>query len=856
MTMTSDKKDNAYEQFNQWLVKQPFWLQDATYRIYNGQVINEKQIDDYVSMCIAEAKKEEAYFKHIDYNDLKNNNTALQLAVLKLNSIVGVNDLAEDAELEFSPVGVTAVYGLNGAGKSGFMRIFKQVSGNPYEEPIQPNVFNKGPVEKPSCVFKIHINGSEQNIECELDNKTKKTVLIGCDVFDTRISNAYINNTNSPSYQPFVFTVISALSRIAEMISNKIKNKIESIPSPQIAIPNGLVISSDASWINNINEKTIIPEDYSVWKPEQETRLTELVKLLDTEKVKEQLVLQKRQRDSIVPIINDLFTANRIVGSDKIKTIYMDYLAKKERMLTAEKLFTDKADKFDYISVTSQDWKSLWLIAKSYYEDKIQREDNKQFGEEGSICPLCHQEITGKVAIRCQGVNEYINGVCSEEYRNSLSALRDVYNTVCNRSYTKNLIKQNCVGIIDEEKIEIIETVYSRLAEIKDETDVVKIYDLICKICISDAIDILEKRKKEYEVEISKLQTALMDDNRIKMEQEIQQLKCHKWIYESLMTIREKISYAQRKKELKDTMALLTTNKITSESNFLADMLISEAYINRFNSELKKLSPKIRVKLEKAASRKGNSPYKVILDSGIKCKTEDILSEGEQRIVALAAFFAEATGRDDQTPIIIDDPISSLDKNYENSATRRIVELARNRQVIVFTHRISLLIGIKETCEELGVQYKENHIRATSHGKGRPDFDDLFRGGLGEQLDGIQRRLFEIKGMDEDSREYSEALLKACQQFRICIERSVEEVLFLGMVRRFDRHIITKGKVDKMSRITDDDCNIINSMMTKYSYIVHSQPVDSPAFEIGIDSLASDVSSFAAWIREYKKRMK
>ena len=42
-----------------------------------------------------------------------------------------------------------------------------------------------------------------------------------------------------------------------------------------------------------------------------------------------------------------------------------------------------------------------------------------------------------------------------------------------------------------------------------------------------------------------------------------------------------------------------------------------------------------------------------------------MLSEGEQRIVALAAFFADATGRNEQTPIIIDDPISSLDYNYE-----------------------------------------------------------------------------------------------------------------------------------------------------------------------------------------------
>lgn len=103
---------------------------------------------------------------------------------------------------------------------------------------------------------------------------------------------------------------------------------------------------------------------------------------------------------------------------------------------------------------------------------------------------------------------------------------------------------------------------------------------------------------------------------------------------------------------------------------------------------MRKLAPHLRVKLEKGQSSKGKSPYKVVLDTEDKARKhpQDILSEGEQRIVALAAFFADATGRDELTPIVIDDPISSLDYNYEESATKRIVELAKNRQVIVFTH--------------------------------------------------------------------------------------------------------------------------------------------------------------------------
>ena len=272
---------------------------------------------------------------------------------------------------------------------------------------------------------------------------------------------------------------------------------------------------------------------------------------------------------------------------------------------------------------------------------------------------------------------------------------------------------------------------------------------------------------------------------------------------------------------------------------------------------MKRLAPNIRVKLEKAPSQKGSSPYKVTIDteSRIRCKPEDILSEGEQRIVALAAFFADATGRDSNTPLIIDDPISSLDMKYETAATKRIVELARKRQVIVFTHRISLLTGIEEACQELGVHNKENYIRSTRKGKGVADLPDIYRGKLKAQLTGIQNRIKSIKLLDPDSPEYIDAVSKQCQQFRICVERSVEDILLQGMVRRFDRRIMTNGKVEKLTRITDDDCSIVNAMMTKYSFTEHSQPADSPQIEIGVEELNVDIGAYIKWISDFNKKM-
>ena len=65
-----------------------------------------------------------------------------------------------------------------------------------------------------------------------------------------------------------------------------------------------------------------------------------------------------------------------------------------------------------------------------------------------------------------------------------------------------------------------------------------------------------------------------------------------------------------------------------------------------------------------------------------------ILSEGEKKVIALADFIAEATLRRSSTPLVLDDPITSLDYKRLEYVVDRLVELSETRQIIVFTHNI------------------------------------------------------------------------------------------------------------------------------------------------------------------------
>lgn len=43
-------------------------------------------------------------------------------------------------------------------------------------------------------------------------------------------------------------------------------------------------------------------------------------------------------------------------------------------------------------------------------------------------------------------------------------------------------------------------------------------------------------------------------------------------------------------------------------------------------------------------------------------------------------------------------------------------------------------------------------------------------------------------------------------------------------------------------------------MMSKYSFIEHSQPADATIIQYSIDEIESDIQKYIDWISEYKKR--
>lgn len=851
--------NEVYSQFGEWLEKQPFWIQDAAWRLYNKEEIDDKKIDEHISMCMLQLQKKNCEYMQLSDTAILPAPDKTRLSIKSIANVENVNALADNTSLQFGSEGISVIYGLNGAGKSGFMRIFKHVSGHPYAEPIQHNVYKKASSENATCKITICMDGFEEIIMCDLGTESRDSRLRQCDVFDTRISGAYVSSSNSVSYEPFVFSVLRDLAVIAGRIEYAVKARMDSIPGTTLTIPKFVVELEEAKWLSNLCGTTVIPENCRTWGATDDERVAELKTLLDTKKVESELQNLRNKKKQLQNVLSDIQKLKlALLGSARQELIDAHTALGTAQLQyeLARRLFAENASEYDQLSISLAEWRELWKIGRQYYDACLHAKNGHAFGQSGSVCPVCLRELDDSSVKRFASVDEYVNGDCSEAYTNAKTSFAKKLAAVFKHTYSYAMVSTMLDGVVNEETLSEVLEFYSTVESLEKTEDYEVAYDAIVKINNVPAVDRLEELVAALDEQIRKLSDSLDIENKKEMEAEYVVYQYKYWVNSQLSIIETTISNARKKAELMAVLSLVKTNRITTEANTLAEALITDAYIVRFSRELKRLAPHLRVKLEKGQSIKGKSPYKVVLDTQDKARKtpQEILSEGEQRIVALAAFFADATGRNESTPIIIDDPISSLDYNYEEAATARIIELARERQVIVFTHRISLLVGLSEQSDKAGVAFVERHIRGTLNGKGVSDFEETYHGKISDQLTGIQARIRETKNMDPYSHEYMDSCSRISQQLRICVERSVEDILFQQMVKRFTRRIMT-GKLMRMDRITEDDCAIIDSMMTKYSFGEHSQPDDSGLIAMDLDDAIKDIDEFLKWIKEYNKKM-
>ncbi len=846
------------DSLTRWFSDRPQWLQIAATRLLQQPELTDKDISELANFCQQEAEGNLTKTPHSFPATAFSQNAEGTLRLCSISDVVGVNALAPTKPLEFGKGNITIVYGNNGSGKSGYVRLLKHVCGARNPGTLYSNVYKPGSTKQKACisfeqngVSKIH-NWSGQGICDELNS---------VDIFDTSFGKVFVSSEDEVSYEPPVLSFFSLLILTCEKVASALDAKAKRYQSKKPNIPVDKEITPEGHWYETISAETKIQDidKYCAFNSTDETERETLQKRLHEQAPAKQAKQLKKQKQHIDTLVRD---AQKYLEQLSDKNYRQIVAAKKKWILkktaadtAAEKMFSDS----ELEGIGSDVWKELWGAARSYSVSMACKEAEYPNISDGSRCVLCHQLLTQEAKERLVSFENFVKGEmqkaasdAAEEYKVSIQSIEALP--------TSETLKTriDAAGISQDEVANQITDFFIQLQARKDRLPKIDSKEAIPNpLLLPKWIEVLNAQSKSRGELAAKYDEDAKSDNREEIQKKLDSLEARKWLSENRTAIDEEVSRLKLLNQIRKAMKSTNTKALSQKKGELAEALITDAFVQRFNTELKALgASQVKVELVKSKVSKGRVLHKLQLRGASQNGLADVLSEGENRIVSIAAFLADVTGKSSQAPFIFDDPISSLDQSYEEAVVQRLIELSQDKQVIVFTHRLSLLGTVRHFAEKKTIKPDVVSIRSADWGTGEPATIPLSQSDIKAALNRlINEQYHKAKKANENGEfELAETLLKAiCSDFRTLVERSIENDLLCGVVQRFQRPIHTL-KIKSLAKLKDTDCSFLDLLMTKYSVFEHSQPIESPVELPKPDDLLTDMTSLKEWREAYAKR--
>lgn len=849
---------NMIDNLTKWFSERPQWLQIAATRLLQQSELNEKDFSELANLCQQEAAgklpKTTCSFPATAFSQ----GAAGSLRLCSISEIEGVNALAPRKPLEFGKGNITIVYGNNGSGKSGYVKLLKHVCGARETGPLHRNVYKPGSVTQKACISfeqdgvpKTH-TWSGQGI-CEELNSV--------DIFDTSFGKVFVSSEDEVSYEPPVLSFFSSLILTCEKVASALDNEANRHQPKKPNIPAEKKVTLEGIWYEAISAKTTTQDIdkhcafNSADDTEMQTLQQRLAEQAPAEKAR-QLRKQKQHMDILVQdtkkYLEQLSDENyrRIIAAKK-KSI----LKKTAADAAAQKVFS--GSKLEGIG--SDVWKELWEAARNYSVSAAYKETEYPNVTDGSRCVLCHQTLSQDAKERFSSFENFVKGELQKAASDAAKEYETASQTI-EALPTSEALKTriDAAGIPQDEVSSQVTDFFAQLQVRKDLLPEIDSEEAIPDPLLSPKwIEAANAQSKSLDELAAKYDEDAKSDNREEIKKKLNNLQARKWLSEHRAAIDEEVARLKLLNQIQEAKKSTNTKTLSQKKGELAEALITDAFVQRFNSELKALGAShVKVELVKAKVSKGRVLHKLQLRGASQNGLADVLSEGENRIVSIAAFLADVTGKSSQAPFVFDDPISSLDQSYEEAVVQRLIELSQDKQIIVFTHRLSLLGTVRHFAEKKTIKPDVVSIRSADWGTGEPAPIPLSQSDIKSALNTLMNQRYQdAKNASENGEfEHAEILLKSiCSDFRTLVERSIENDLLCGVVQRFQRPVHTL-KLKDLAKLKGADCNLLDSLMTKYSGFEHSQPTESPVELPKPDDLLADMVSLKTWREDYAKR--
>ncbi|WP_182350937.1 AAA family ATPase [Legionella sp. PC1000] len=854
----------------EWSEERPAWQRDALRRLVLNDELSEDDLRELGEICksshgLSEQRDPLPLTKdHIPSFD----KTTSPVILHSIYHHRGVNALAEGQTLNFSS-SLTVVYGDNAAGKTGYIRILKSACRARGQESILGNVISGGTPHTPTVSIKYQV-GAESELQ-EWAGEGEDDFISRVSVFDTQSAAVYLTEKTDVAFRPFGLDLFDKLVKVCKTIRSNLEREKRDISTNRLLlfqsqVPDGSRVGKFLAGISSLTKpETVL--SLARFSQEEESRFSLLEKSLqdlqanDTEKLAQQMKLRTGRIRTLVKHLQLVETTLSKKAVSAVFDARAEGLRKKEE---AKRLREVTFPEGMLDGTGSEVWSQLWEAAKRFSEELAYQGQEFPVVENDAQCVLCQQNIDHEAVHRLKQFQTFVASTTERELRK----LREEYVNIKKEFVEFQTLNETIqdtlkeIRIEDEDFANAVSTALnnneSRRIKIVTALNENKDISADCPelMLISSEVEALALQLEER---IKALSNSANDEEKKRMSSEMQEFRARKILAKHVQLVLNEI---ERKKKLAAYELCLNdtkTESITKKSTSVTKSYVTRKLKKSFSDELENLAFRhVEVELKEAGGTEGVLYHKLILTRAPGVELPRVVSEGEQRCLSIAAFFAELSTADDSSGIIFDDPVSSLDYKWREDVAKRLVLESQKRQVIVFTHDIVFLLQLKQFSEDLGVKQLDQHIRQLYIGAG-VCAEDLPWVALP-----IKKKIGFLKKLYQDSEKlYREGHKAAYEKeasyiygmLREAWERALEEVLLGGVVERYRPSIQTQ-QVKQVADITEEDCKTLSEAMTKCSKWLpgHDQAPAARAELPEPNVLKADIDQLENWVSAIRKR--
>jgi len=649
--------------------------------------------------------------------DEREESTEEALVLRALSQIQGVNALASGSSVEFDD-GLTVLFGQNGSGKTGYARVIKRLAAVRTAGPILPNAHASGPQPEPSATVSYQLDADE--VEVQWKNEAGLAPFTRIGVFDAPAANLHVDSELGYVFTPAELALFSHVATGIRQLQERIAAEVRGLrPGANVLLGQFTRGTSVYPIVESLGPTTDLVElerlaDLDDKATKRRDRLQEEVSALRGGAL-DALLAGAQQRQTQLERLRDLLQILARFDFGAYREARASLLqAESERRRAREELFTSE----ELPGPADDEWQKL-VVAGESYRQHLQLHS---YPQDGDRCLYCRQplspdalDLLGRYrtfmdesfvrlvrqagervdglavrldAVAASSVQDYLTELAGEKdgspawAAGALSLVRDgIAMATATRERkecsTPDLAARaaTALGIIVPE----LDTVTASAADLREQK--------------ADRAATLERKERE----LSEL-SARID------------LKKHLTIAKTFVA---NAKLAARLEQHSKQISSNASRQLTEQAKLASEDLVNKNFERLFLEECDALrAPPVALEFQ---GRSGKAERRKVVAAH---RPSEILSEGEQKVLALADFLAESRMRGTKAPIVFDDPVTSLDYRRLREVSARVTKLAESHQVIVFTHNImfaSTLIDMRQG-KKLRCKFYEVHESGDTKG--------------------------------------------------------------------------------------------------------------------------------------------